>query len=232
VCAGRGNRLQADGFERVADVVQIMNLLVFGATGSVGRLVVEEALARGHIVSVLVRRPERLGSVAGRVKTVAGDALDRDAVSRALDAQDVVLYVLGAGNVRRTTLFSDSTKILLEAMTGRGVRRLICVTGVGAGETRGHGGFLYDRILYPLFTKGIYADKDVQEGLIRQSGLEWTIVRPASFRARTPSGPLRAVTSVEGVTLRKVSRLEVARFLLDEAEQNRFVRQAVFIGHS
>jgi putative NADH-flavin reductase len=208
-----------------------MNLLVFGATGSVGRLVVEEALTRGHIVCVLVRRPENLGSVASRVKTVAGDALDRDAVSRALDAQDAVLYVLGAGNVRRTTLFSESTKILLEAMTDRGVRRLICVTGVGAGETKGHGGFLYDRILYPLFTKGIYADKDVQEALIRNSGLEWTIVRPAPFRAHTPSGPLRAVTNVERVTLRKVSRLEVASFLLDELEQNRFVRQAVFIGH-
>jgi hypothetical protein len=105
------------------------------------------------------------------------------------------------------------------------------VTGVGAGETKGHGGFLYDRILYPLFTKGIYADKDVQEALIRNSGLEWTIVRPAPFRAHTPSGPLRAVTNVERVTLRKVSRLEVASFLLDELEQNRFVRQAVFIGH-
>lgn len=209
-----------------------MNLLVIGATGSVGRLVVEEALTRGHHVAALVRRPEKLGSVASRVRTIAGDALDRVAVSRALDAQNAVVSVLGAGNVRRTTLFSESTKILLDAMTDRGVRRLVCVTGVGAGETKGHGGFLYDRILYPLFTKGIYADKDVQEALIRQSGLEWTIVRPASFRTRTPSGPLRAVAHVEGVTLRKVSRLEVARFLLDELEQNRFMRQAVFMGHS
>ena len=141
------------------------------------------------------------------------------------------MYVLGAGNVRHTTLFSESTKILLKAMTDGGLRRLICVTGVGAGETKGHGGFLYDRILYPLFTKGIYADKDVQEGLIRQSGVDWTIVRPGPFRTRTPPGPLRAVTNVEGVTLTKISRLEVARFLIDELEQNRYVHQAVFIGH-
>jgi hypothetical protein len=83
-----------------------------------------------------------------------------------------------------------------------------------------------------LFTKGIYADKDVQEALIRQSGLDWTIVRPAPFRTRTPSGPLRVATNPEGVTLTKISRLEVARFLLNELEQNRYVHQAVFIGHS
>jgi hypothetical protein len=63
------------------------------------------------------------------------------------------------------------------------------------------------------------------------SGLDWTIVRPAPFRKRTPEGSLRAVTNVEGVTLTKISRLEVARFLLDELEQSRYLHQAVFIGH-
>jgi putative NADH-flavin reductase len=208
-----------------------MNVLVLGATGSVGRLVVEEALRRGHSVTALVRRPEKLGASANRVRAEEGDALDAGAVSRAVAGEDAILYVLGAGNVRQTTLFSESTKVLLKAMTDQGMRRLICVTGVGAGETKGHGGFLYDRILYPLFTKGIYADKDVQEWLVRQSGLDWTIVRPAPFRTRTPPGPLRVATNVEGVTLTKISRLEVARFLLDELERNRYVRQAVFIGH-
>lgn len=209
-----------------------MNVLVLGGTGSVGRLVVEEALRRGHGVTVLVRHAERLGALTSRVRVAQGDALDAGAVSRAVAGQDAVVYVLGAGNVRHTTLFSESTKILLEAMTDHGLRRLICVTGVGAGETKGHGGFLYDRILYPLFTKGIYADKDVQERLIRQSGLDWTIVRPAPFRTRTPPGPLRVVTNVEGVTLSKISRLEVARFLLDALEENRYVHQAVFVGHA
>jgi putative NADH-flavin reductase len=209
-----------------------MNLLVLGATGSVGRLVVEEALTRGHQVTALARHVEKLGPLASRVRLVKGDALDGTAVLHAVAGQHAVVYVLGAGNVRHTTLFSESTAILLRVMNEVDVRRLICVTGVGASDTKGHGGFLYDRILYPLFTKGIYADKDIQEAMIRQSRLDWTIVRPASFRTRTPKGPLRAVTSVNGVTLRKISRLEVAKFLLDESEQSRYVRQAVFIGHS
>jgi putative NADH-flavin reductase len=116
-------------------------------------------------------------------------------------------------------------------MQRQGVRRLICVTGVGAGETKGHGGFMYDRILYPLFTKGIYADKDRQEALIRESGTDWTIVRPAPFRNRTSPGPLRVETRVADIVLRRISPQEVAAFLLDEVEQGRFIRQAIFIGH-
>jgi putative NADH-flavin reductase len=165
----------------------------------------------------------------GRI--VQGDALDPKSVGSAIVARDAVIYVLGAGNVRHTTLFSESTSILLAAMELDSVRRLICVTGVGAGETKGHGGFLYDRILYPLFTKGIYEDKDRQEALIRQSRTEWTIVRPAAFRKQKPPGSLRVVTRVNGVILRRISRREVAVFLIDELEQNRYVRQTVFIGH-
>jgi len=208
-----------------------MRALVLGATGRVGRLIAEGALERGHEISALVRSPEKPGGPPARVNVVHGDALDPDALSRAVAGHDAVLYALGAGNVRRTTLFSESTRILLLAMQRDGVRRLICLTGVGAGDTKGHGGFVYDRIIYPLFTSGSYADKDEQERLIRLSTLEWTLVRPAAFRERTPEGPLQVITRVEGVTLRRISRREVATFVLDELEHKRYVRQAVFIGH-
>ena len=208
-----------------------MHVLVLGATGGVGRLVVEEALKRRHQVTALVRSPRKLGGLANRVRVVEGDALDASAVQKAVSGRDAVIYALGAGNVRHTTLFSDSTRVLLTAMKQHRVRRLICVTGVGAGETKGHGGFLYDWILYPLFTKGIYADKDRQERLIRGSLTDWTIVRPAPFRTRRPPGALRAVTDADNITLRRISRVEVAEFLVDELEQKRCVRQCVFIGH-
>jgi putative NADH-flavin reductase len=208
-----------------------MRLLVLGATGGVGRLVVQEAVRRRHEVTALVRSPQKLGDLPDHVRIVKGDALDPNPLGTALANQDAVIYVLGAGNVRRTTLFSDSTRVLLAEMNRHSVRRLLCVTGVGAGETKGHGGFLYDRILYPLFTKGIYEDKDKQEHLIRQSQTDWTIVRPAPFRSQTPPGTLRAITHVGDLTLTRISRLEVATFLVDELEQTGYIRQAVFIGH-
>jgi putative NADH-flavin reductase len=208
-----------------------MRLLVLGATGSVGQLVVQEALKRRHEITALVRCPQKLNELA-RVRVVQGDALDPNALGGAVAGQHAVISILGAGNVRHTTLFSESTRVLLAEMQRHSVRRLICVTGVGAGDTKGHGGFLYDRVLYPLFTKGIYADKDTQEVLVRQSQTDWTLVRPAPFRSHTPPGPLLAVTDVDGVTLTRISRLEVAKFLVDELEQDRYVRQAVFIGHA
>ncbi len=151
------------------------------------------------------------------------------AVEKTVSRQDAVIYALGAGNVRQTTLFSDSTRVLLSAMKQRGVRRLICVTGVGAGETKGHGGCLYDRILYPVFTKGIYADKDKQESLIRASQTDWTIVRPAPFRKNKPPGPLRVVTDVHNITLRRISRLEVAEFLVASSGDMRSAAVRAFL---
>lgn len=114
-----------------------MHVLILGATGSVGRLVVEEALVRRHQVTALARSPQKLGDVVSRIRVLHGDALDARAVEHAVTGQDVVIYALGAGNVRHTTLFSDSTRVLLTAMKQHSVRRLICVTGVGAGETKG-----------------------------------------------------------------------------------------------
>jgi putative NADH-flavin reductase len=180
-----------------------------------------------------VRSPEKLGDIASRIRVVQGDALDPDAVGAAVAGQDAVIYTLGTGPglVRHTTFFSNSTRVLLTAMSLHSVRRLICVTGVGAGETKGHGGFLYDRIFFPLFTKAIYADKDRQESLIRQSQTDSTIVRPAAFLKHRREETLRVVTNVEGVTLRRITREEVAQFLLDELEHNRYVHESVFIGH-
>jgi putative NADH-flavin reductase len=180
---------------------------------------------------VLARSPEKLGGLAARVVVVGGDALDRNALASALVGRDAVLYTLGAGFVRTTTLFSESTRVLLDQMKVQRVRRLLCVTGVGAGDTKGHGGLVYDRILHPLFTRHIYRDKDRQEQLIMASDTDWTLVRPAVFRGRAAAGPMRVVTRVEGVVLRRISPREVATFLLDEVEQNRYVRKAVFIGH-
>jgi putative NADH-flavin reductase len=193
-------------------------------------LVVADLARRGHAVTLLARDPRKASS-GSPVRIVEGDALDAAAVDRAVAGQDAIVYALGPSGPGPTTLFSNSTQILLPAMARHGVRRLVAITGVGAGETKGHGGFLYDRILYPLFTRKIYDDKDRQEALIKDSALQWTIVRPAPFRQRPARGPLQAVVDVRGVTLRSITPAEVAVFVVDEIENSRYVKQAPFIGH-
>jgi putative NADH-flavin reductase len=208
-----------------------VRVLVLGGTGRVGRLVVADLARHGHAVTLLARDPRKASS-GSRARIVEGDALDAAAVDRAVAGQDAIVYALGPGGPGVTTLFSNSTQILLPAMARYGVRRLVAITGVGAGETKGHGGFLYDRILYPLFTRKIYEDKDRQEALIRDSALQWTIVRPAAFRERRRvRGPLQAAVDLRGVTLRSIAPAEVAAFIVDELERGRYLRQTPFVGH-
>jgi uncharacterized protein YbjT (DUF2867 family) len=126
-------------------------------------------------------------------------------------------------------LFSRSTQFLLAAMAKHGVARLVCVTGVGAGDSRGHGGFLYDRVLLPLFMKTIYEDKDRQEALLRASDVDWTIVRPGILTNGTPTGLTRALTDLEGVTAGRVSRSDVAGFIVENLEGGDFRRTAVLL---
>jgi putative NADH-flavin reductase len=209
-----------------------VRVLVLGATGRVGRQVLDRARARGHDVGALLRSPEKLGDLATQIAVTQGDVLDAGRVAAAVAGHDAVVYAIGAGHVRTTTLFSRSTAIVLEAMRQARVRRLICVTGVGAGDTRGHGGFVYDRIVFPLFTRGLYADKDRQEAMIAASDLDWTIVRPAPFSDAPAAELLQVVTRVApGMVLSTIAPAEVATFIIDELEQNRYHRQAVFIGH-
>jgi putative NADH-flavin reductase len=209
-----------------------MRLLVLGATGAVGRLIVAQGLARGHAVTAQTREAARAAALLRGARIAAADPTDAAALAPLCAGQEAVIFALGTDRGGPTTLFSDATRALLAAMAEAGVARLVAITGVGAGETRGHGGFLYDSIIFPLFTCHRYADKDRQEVLIRASGTDWTILRPAPFAATPGTAPMRRVTTIAPTTrLTRVTREEVAAFALDCAEQGLHFREAVFFGH-
>ena len=217
---------------RMADQPVIRRIAVLGASGGIGRRVVERALARGWAVSAQTRDGAKLGALADRVQIVEGAPGDPACLRRVLAGADAVVFALGVDRGGATTLFSDTTRALLKAMAAEGVTRLVAVTGVGAGETRGHGGFLYDRIVFPLFTRKRYADKDRQEALIAASDTDWTIVRPAPFNDRPTGGDLHVVTEVSPETkLCRIARDEVADFLIDTLARGAYRRQRPFIGH-
>lgn len=208
------------------------SIAVLGASGDVGHRIVMLALERGYAVAGQTRVASRLARFARRLRVVDCDPRDPVRLRELVRGTDAVIFALGAGTVGRTTLFSEATTALVEAMRAEGVARLIAITGVGAGETRGHGGFFYDRLVFPLFTRRIYADKERQEDLIRASGLAWVIVRPAGFAEKVAPGPLSVVTEVRPETvLRRITRDEVAAFVLDQVTNDRYLGQTPFIGH-
>ncbi len=209
-----------------------MRLFVLGASGGVGSSLLEQATARGHCVTAQTRDAHKLPS-AKAIHVVAGQPTDETFLRQNLGGHDAVILCIGVDTIGRTTVFSDTTKALIPAMEATGVKRLVAVTGIGAGDTKGHGGWFYNHIVYPLFTRNRYADKDLQEAMIERTNLDWTIVRPAPFSARTVTGPLQVFTEIpSGLQLNSITRTEVAAFILDILENGKFVRQRPFIGHA
>src|SRR5262245_58872355 len=151
-------------------------ILIIGASRGIGLETARTALRASHSVRALARCATSMPIQDANLEKVSGNALDRDTVRSALQNIDVVIQTLGVEFSPRvifegTTLFSESSRILVDAMKAAGVKRLIAVTGLGAGDSRGHGGLLYDAALF-LLLKRVYEDKDVQEWIIKRSGLD------------------------------------------------------------
>jgi putative NADH-flavin reductase len=116
--------------------------------------------------------------------------------------------------------------VVVDLMRAQGPQRLICITGIGAGDSRGHFGLLYDGVMFPLMLKRIYDDKDVQERMIKDSGLDWTIARPGVLVSAPVTGSYRASSDPKKWTLKTIARADVARFVADEIRDGRYIGQA------
>ena len=203
-------------------------VLIIGASRGIGLETVKAALLAGHNARALARSAASIPVQNAGLEKVPGNALDIGTIRSVLEGVDVVVQTLGVDIAprsifERTTLFSQSTRILVDAMKIADVKRLIAVTGLGAGDSRGHGGLLYDAVVFPLFLKRVYDDKDVQEWIIRSSGLDWTIVRPGLLTNRPASGRYRILTAVEDWRFGLISRADVADFIVRQIEDRALI---------
>lgn len=205
-------------------------ILVLGATGGTGRLIVKEAVARGHDVSAFVRSAEKGRELRGAT-LVIGDARDETAMREAVKGKDAIISALGtpASPFRDVTLLSAATRAVAKAMKAEGVARLVAITGIGAGDSAGHGGFIFDNIIMPLLLRKVYADKDRQEDIIRNSGLDWTIVRPSVLNDRSEYNRVRALIDLSDFHGGTISRADVANFVLDQVRERTWVGRAPLI---
>lgn len=208
-------------------------LLIMGASRGIGLATVRAALEAGHEVRAYARSAASIPVDSPRLEKFTGNALSANHVERALEGVDVVIQVLGTEmNVDTvlsgTTLFSRATRLLVDAMEKHGPRRLICVTGFGAGDSRDALGPLY-RVTFTFTLRRVYDDKDVQEQIIKASGLDWTIVRPGLLRDGRATGLYRVLTDPAEWQLGSIRRNDVARFLVQEAEQPACLHQTPVI---
>ena len=202
-----------------------MKLIIFGATGTLGRHLVEQALARGHRVTAFARRPDALELEHHCLDRCAGDVLDRQAVADAVRGHDAVVIALGAG--RKGTVRSVGTRHVIEAMQRHGVRRLSCLSTLGAGDSRAHLNFFWKRIMFGFLLRDAYADHQAQEACVAESDLDWIIVRPGAFTNGPATGTYKhGFPATEPDLKLKISRADIADFVLRQLSDDTYLRQS------
>ncbi len=203
-----------------------MKLVIFGATGSIGRQVVEQALEQGHTVTAFARNLAKLDIHHPNLKLVQGDVLDGLAVAAAVQGQDAVVCVLGSGPKLTGTVRSEGTQQIIHAMKQAGVHRLICQSTLGAGDSWGNLNFYWKTVMFGFLLRNVFTDHQHQEAAVRQSQLDWTIVRPGAFVKGLRTGQYRSGFPTTDKTIKlKISRADVADFIIKQLDSDAYLHQ-------
>lgn len=202
-----------------------MKLALFGASGTTGRFVVKEALDRGHEVVALTRNPSKLDIEHDRLTAITGDVLDPAVVEETVAGTDAVISLLGAG-MRRTTLRTDGTRTIVEAMHRQGITRLISQSVFGLGDSADRLPLHWRLLVKPVLLRNAYRDHAGQEAIVVSSGLDWTITRPVSLRDVAPTGHYQhgPASAMDDITL-KIGLTDLARFTLDQLDSDKYMHR-------
>jgi putative NADH-flavin reductase len=204
-----------------------MKLVIFGATGTVGRQVVQQALDQGHTVTAFARNLTRLDIQHPQLSFAQGDVMDSEAVEQAILGKDAVVCVLGAGKKLKSTVRSEGTQHIIQAMERVGMRRLICLSTLGAGESWSNLDFYWKYVMFGFILRQVFADHERQEALVRNSNLDWTIVRPGALTDGPLTGRYRhSFPSTDRNITLQVSRADVADFILKQLSDQSSLYQA------
>lgn len=210
-----------------------MKLLVIGATGGTGRAIVRRALEEGHTVTALARRPENVREKHDRLTVARGDVLDPASLDAAVPGHDAVLSALGHKKwFIPSSILSDGTRNVVAAMERHGVRRFVCETSLGVGDTRGRMGLYYTLFVIPVIVWFYFRDKERQEELIRASALAWTIVRPGQLTNGPRRGKYRHGSKIGSwLWTVRISRADVADFMVRLAASEEYLRQSPTVAY-
>ncbi len=208
-----------------------MRLFLLGATGGIGRELIDQALQRNHRVTAFVRSPQKLGVPRDGLTVIPGNLLDAKNLAAALEGHDAVLSAIGPPGAGRSTITSDSAQATVAAMTATSVRRLLLV---GVAVLFNDAGILA-RILRSTLLRNVAEDSARMERIVKASQLDWTIVRPP----RLTNGPRTESYGISDDHLPRgaganaiISRADVAHLMLDEVEQPAHVHRIVGVAYT
>ncbi|MBC6459118.1 NAD(P)-dependent oxidoreductase [Actinomadura sp. HBU206391] len=203
-----------------------MRILLFGATGPLGRSISETALRDGHEITEFVCMPGRLDQRHERLTVITGDVLDTASVTAVIPGHDAVVGAVGQSKQAPAGMFRHpALEPVIEAMKTHQVPRLVWVSAHGVGDSRGCSGLVFEHVLRPLLWRAEYADKEHQETAVRNSGLDWTIVRPARLTGGLATGRYRAAERIKLLWRSHISRADVADFVVGELHKQDHLRR-------
>jgi putative NADH-flavin reductase len=205
-----------------------VRLLILGATGPTGRLLVERALEEGHDVTALVRDPKRLSIADPHLAIATGDATESRSLESVLPHQGAVLSALGAGNSLRSEIASRAMSALIPAMLAQRVLRVIFLSAFGVGETFEQAS-LVQRLVYRTLLRQIFADKAKADAMLRASALDWTLVYPTLLTNGSRTGSYRAGERLSMKGMAKISRADVAAFMLAQLSSDEWLRRIAVV---
>jgi len=205
-----------------------MKLAIFGATGKTGIEIVKQALEQGHTVTAFVRDPARMAVEDKNLTLVVGDAFDPANVAQTVQGQDAVICALGAGSeLKKTTVRTTGTINIISGMQKNSVSRLIVVTAMGVGESWDTLS-LVNKLFFATLLKSSRDDHETQEAAVKESGLDWTIIRPSGLTETPRTGVYEVGENIPAATS-KIARADIADLILKELEQNALIGKAVSI---
>lgn len=191
-------------------------IAVIGASRGCGLETVKDALARGWSVNALARNPDQANLKDARLAWYKGDARNELLLEQVIKDCEAVAVTLAAPIGReRVSLFSDAIVTTLTVMNRQGVKRLVFLSGIGAGDSKGSGSFLYTNIIHPFVLKRNFEDKDRAESLIMKSHKEWTILRPGLLTNRKRKGRVNALTKRADYRNGSIARADVGAYICE-----------------
>lgn len=203
-----------------------MKITIFGATGGTGVEVVKQALEGGHTVTAFVRTPGVLAE-QDRLKVVIGDIHNPIDVEQAISGQDAIVCALGSRDLKKTTIRTEGTRSIINAMIKHHVRRLIVVSAMGIGESWTSLS-LVNKAFFAILLKSAREDHETQEAAVKASGLDWIIIRPSGL-VNTPRTGIYSVGESIRTKTSQISRADLADLILKNLEATELVHKAVTI---
>ncbi|MEM6846242.1 MAG: SDR family oxidoreductase [Bacteroidota bacterium] len=206
-------------------------IIIFGATGGTGKELVEQALNSGYKTTAFVRNPDKLLVKSSNLEIRPGDVLNYTDVKSAIENHKAVYCCLGAPASDKSGLREKGVRNIVKAMEETSTNRLICQSSLGFADSREVLPWYMKYIIVPLVLKNAFADHENQEKVIKESNLNWTIVRPANLTDGQLTEKYKyGFSNAERIKL-KISRADVAHFMLNQLEEKSYIREKVGISY-